>query len=53
MESFKSITDIVNSSDFPDTAIGSVQILLMYVDYVNKLAKNNNALQLSDIWLSL
>ena len=53
MESFKSITDIVNSSDFPDTAIGSVQILLMYVDYVNKLAKNNNALQLSRYMVEL
>ena len=47
MKNFNVITDIVNSSDFPDTTIGAVQILLMYVEYINRITKNNKALDFS------
>lgn len=47
MKHFISITNIVNSSRFPVSAIGAVQILLMYVQYINNLSSSRDALQLS------
>jgi AAA15 family ATPase/GTPase len=47
MKDFEAITKIANSSTDPTSVIGAVQILLMYVDYINNLAVNRNALNLS------
>lgn len=47
MKNFEAITRIVNSSSDPTSVIGTVQILLMYVDYINNLATSKNALNLS------
>ena len=47
LKNFEEITKIVNSSIDPTTVIGTVQILLMYVDYVNNLALSKKALNLS------
>lgn len=47
MKDFEAITKIANSSPDPTSVIGTVQILLMYVDYINNLTINKNALNLS------
>lgn len=47
MKSFQALTDFVNSSKYPEQAVGAVQILLFYVEYLNNLAKSKSALMLS------